>query len=330
VRPGNQFRFRDVILIADVLSPAHPSDPVHSRRDLEMTDVATLQTLTSAIVDLGLRVHHYRGPIDLAKHAQKHQDDIVLTIYGGQASRNRMALVPAICEAFGIKYIGPDVYGRIVAQDKEISKRLALDCGLRTPAWRVFRDETQLHRISQMDLPIVIKPVLEGSSIGISQRNLARSFDDARAIAIELLATFQQPIMAEEFVSGREVSYCKIETMSREAWSFSEILVESSPDFFENRLFDAQEKQFRRPDRTVRSIESELDRDDHEHIEELLATFVGYGYCRVDGRLSEGKFHFLEITPDAWLGRHGQFAMSFTNRGWTYPEIIAAVLVSAN
>jgi D-alanine-D-alanine ligase len=328
-RFDSHFRFRDVVLVADVISPTHSSAAIDLRRDLEMTDTATLQALKSAIIDLGLRVHHYFGPNDLAERAKEHQDDIVLTIYGGKASRNRMALVPAICETFRIRHIGPDVYGRIVAQDKEISKRLALDCGLRTPAWRVLRNERQLHLISQMNLPVVIKPVMEGSSIGISQRNRATSFDDAEALAKELLASFQ-PIIVEEFVPGREVAYCKIETADRQAWSFSEVLLGTDPTFFEDRLFDAQEKLFRRPDRTIKSIERELDVDDQEHIEELLGSFGSYGYCRVDGRLGKGKFHFLEITPDAWMGQHGQFAMSFTNKGWAYSDVIAAVLASAS
>ena len=138
------FSFRDVVLVADVFDHAASNVLTHERRDLELTEIGTLQALRAAIAVLGLKVHHYQGPATLAGHARRHKEDVVLAIYGGQRSRNRMALVPAICETFGLRFIGPDVYGRIIAQDKEISKRLASDCGLRTPAWRVVRDYQHL------------------------------------------------------------------------------------------------------------------------------------------------------------------------------------------
>ena len=135
--------------------------------------------------------------------------------------------------------------------------------------------------------------------------------------------------MIEEFIAGREVAYSKIQRAGDEAWAFSEIIVDGFPSFFEHRLFDAQEKQFRTAGRTVRNIDSELSRADRDTIEAFLTNLGSFGYCRVDGRLADGKFFFLELTPDAWIGPRGQFAMSFTEKGWTYETIIAAVLSSA-
>jgi D-alanine-D-alanine ligase len=325
-----QFGFRDVVLIADELELLSSDKNIHIRRDLEMTDAETFQALISEITGLGLKVHHYTGPDVLAEHAQAHKDDVVFTIYGGQNSRNRMALVPAICETFGLKFVGPDVYGRVIAQDKEISKRLASDCGLTTPPWQVVRDEAQLSRVIGMSLPVVVKPIMEGSSIGITQRNRATRLSEVVTLVRELLDTFQQPVLVEEFIVGREVAFCKIENAGNQAWTFSEVVIEGDPTFFENRLFDAHEKQFRSRGRTVQNIETELDDFDRSRIEEFLACFAGYGFCRVDGRLSKGKFHFLELTPDAWIDQRGQFARSFINNGWSYAEIIAAVLASAD
>jgi D-alanine-D-alanine ligase len=326
---AQRYSFRDVVLVADTLEQAPSIERHHVRRDMEMTDTETLRALRSAITTLGLRVHHYPGPEALAKHAGYHKDDIVLSIYGGESSRNRMALVPAVCETFGLRYIGPDVYGRIVAQDKEISKRLASDFGLQTPAWRVVRNDRQLLQASRMNLPVVVKPLLEGSSIGITQRNRATSSDEVATLVRELLLNFRQPVLIEEFVAGREVSYSRIQSSRGDAWSFSEVIIEGDPHFFENRLFDAREKQFRTPGRTIRNTDNELHRIDHECIEAFLEAFGSYGYCRVDGRLAAGRFFFLELTPDAWIGPRGQFAMSFTEKGWTYPSVIGAVLASA-
>ena len=106
VTQSRHFTFRDLVLVADVFDAAASNALIHERRDLEMTDTETLDVLLSAAESLGLRVHHYQTPSALARHANRHKQDIVLAIYGGQRSRNRMALVPAVCETFGLRFIG--------------------------------------------------------------------------------------------------------------------------------------------------------------------------------------------------------------------------------
>jgi D-alanine-D-alanine ligase len=327
VRPGSDFSFRDVVLVADVEEEA-PRPEVDQRRDLEKTDASTLQILLKAIRALGLRVHHYGSPGELARAAHKHSDDVVLTIYGGQNSRNRMALVPAICETFGLRFVGPDVYGRIIAQDKEVSKRLAVDIGLRTPPWRVVRSEADVDRLASLQGFHVAKPLMEGSSIGITSRSLQGASSELQAVALDLIRRFNQPVIVEAFVPGREVSYVKIESPSDDLWALSEVVIAGQPEYFETRLFDVHEKLHRSPQRSVANIDGELLIEDKISLDRLLRTFGRYGYCRIDGRLKDGEFHFIEMTPDAWLAPGGQFAMAFTEKGWSYPEVIAAVLAS--
>lgn len=79
------------------------------------------------------KVTHYNDLPTFIDNIYKHKQDIVFTIYGGNASRNRMALVPGICESYNIKYVGADVYNRIICQDKNISKEIAKKAGLLVP-----------------------------------------------------------------------------------------------------------------------------------------------------------------------------------------------------
>lgn len=326
---GFNFSFRDVVIVADIWEGKAGPGPLHLRRDLEMTDATTFRQLTNAVEALGLKFHHYVNPAELGEHASEHRQDVVLTIYGGQASRNRMALVPAICETFGLRFLGPDVYGRVIAQDKEVSKRLALDCGVRTPAWRIIRTRDDVRHALRMNMPVVAKPLMEGSSIGISQRNILRNPEMIEQFSIELLEAFKQPVLVEEFVAGREVAYSCIENAGPDAWAFSEVFIEGKPGHFEHRLFDADEKTAPTAGRSVCNIDAELNPEDLHALQNFVSAFGAYGYCRVDGRLANGRFHFLELTPDAWIAPRGQFARGFTEKGWTYERVIGAVLASA-
>lgn len=317
----------NVVLIADLIALSE-KESVDTRRDLEKSDQETINYLMDAIIKLRREVILYKDPQELAENALQHKNDIVLSIFGGERSRNRMALVPAICESFGLSYIGPDVYGRIVAQDKEVSKRLALDSGLRTPSWRIIRDIQEISILARVNYPCVIKPLFEGSSIGISQSNLVYESQSADRIVRKLLVDMNQPILVEDFVPGREVALSVIESNGKITWGYSEVIIEGKPDFFENALFDAEEKISPTQGRTVRNIDDELDAADCRAIEQFLRAFGAFGYCRVDGRHAEGKFHFIEMTPDAWINPRGQFAMAYIEKGWTYCEVIETVLAS--
>lgn len=279
------FPFRDVVLVADLLDISIDFDGhTHLRQDLEMTDENTFQTLLSALSELGLKAHHYRDPKTLGMNVGRHAEDVVLSIYGGQGSRNRMALVPAICEANSLRYVGPDVYGRVICQDKEVSKHLARECELATPQHRIIRTQNDLDVINYFPKPFVVKPVMEGSSIGIGPHSLIHEGEDGVNVAQRLLEDLKQPVLVESFVGGREVSYNCIEAEPENLWAYSEIRVEGQDDYFDTHLFDADEKLHRRLPRKVHTIDDELSDDDRGRLNKLLTMIGRFGYCRIDGK----------------------------------------------
>lgn len=321
--------FKNVVLIADLLRSG-ASVPHHHRRDLEQTDPHNIKELIEAITSLGVDVHHYEHPKELAEHAEQHKDDVVLSVYGGAVSRNRMALVPAVCETFGLTYVGPDVYGRIICQDKEVSKAIADQAGLQTPSHRIVRSEEDLPRVQDFPLPYVVKPLWEGSSIGIGPDSLVHLREAGEALLRDLFRHLNQPIMVEAFIPGREVSRCFIEgSEETQLRSFAEVLWNNDPRYFDLHLYDAQHKLHAENNKIVRNIESELIAEDNDAIERLLKLMSPLGYGRVDGKLWNGEFVFLEMTPDAWLGSTGTFASGFLQEGLSFPEVIRRLLLSA-
>jgi D-alanine-D-alanine ligase len=318
-----------VVLIADTFDKGDiEKELLETRKDLEKSSNETVQDLIDTIKALKKNVIHYETPEQLAKNAHMHKNDTVLSIYGGSKSRNRMALIPAICETYGLSYIGPDVYGRIIAQDKEISKRLAKECGLLTPNWVVIRSTGDFRHLKNISYPSVVKPLMEGSSIGIAQSNLVINELEANHLVGYILKEFKQPAIVEEFIPGRETALCVIEKQAGVDYAYSEITISGKPDFFKNRLFDVNEKNYPTKGRSVANIDNELNHETLDKMKKLLKAFGRYGYCRIDGRHNDNGFYFLEITPDAWINRDGQFSKAFTEKGWTYTEVIQQLLAS--
>lgn len=317
-----------VIIVADMASEENEDRQSKWRHDLEKSSVGTVTAITQAIESLGVSALHLSSLDALAERASlRLSGDVVLSIFGGERSRNRMALVPAICESFDTRFIGPDVYGRIVCQDKEISKMIASQCGIITPWHRIIRAGTDLDRLGSIPFPVVVKPNMEGSSIGISERCRAEDPVQVLEITRELLREFRQPVLVEQFVGGREVSVNVIETIDGTEMRFAEIKVPGSPHYFEDHLFGVEIKA---PwmGLEVALLDEEIAKKDIKAIARLMEAVGHVGYCRIDGKLLDGRFHFLELTPDAWLDPEGVFAQSFTHRGWSYSQVLRHILAS--
>ncbi|THF60555.1 D-alanine--D-alanine ligase [Pseudothauera nasutitermitis] len=317
-----------VVVIADIVSDETEERSSEWRHDLEKSSLGTVAAITQAIESLGISALHLSSLDALTERAsQRFPGDVVLSIFGGERSRNRMALVPAICESFDMRFIGPDVYGRVVCQDKEISKMLASQCGMITPWHRIVRNETDLDRLGSVPFPVVVKPNMEGSSIGISERCRVEDSAQMQEIARELLREFNQPVLVEKFVGGREVSVNVIEACDGMEMRFAEIKIAGHPHYFEGHLFGMEAKA---PwiGLEVTPLDEKIAEQDIGAISRLLETVGHVGYCRIDGKLFNGRFHFLELTPDAWLDPEGAFAQSFTYCGWSYSQVLRSILAS--
>ncbi len=323
-----KFDLSTVIVVADI-APEESEDRSSAwRHDLEKSSIGTVTAITQAIESLGVSALHLSSLDALAERASlRLSGDVVLSIFGGERSRNRMALVPAICESFDTRFIGPDVYGRIVCQDKEISKMLASQCGIITPWHRIIRTETDLDRLGNLPFPVVVKPNMEGSSIGISERCIVNEPIQMLEIARELLHEFKQPVLVEQFVGGREVSVNLIETICGTEMRFAEIKIPGNPRYFENHLFGLEIKA-QWIGLEVALLDEEIAENDIKAIVSLMEAVGHVGYCRIDGKLLDGRFNFLELTPDAWLDPEGAFAQSFTRRGWSYSQVLRYILAS--
>ncbi|MDO9292745.1 MAG: D-alanine--D-alanine ligase, partial [Hydrogenophaga sp.] len=111
--------------------------------------------------------------------------------------------VQGALELLGIPYTGPGVMASAVAMDKLMTKRIWLAEGLSTPAWRqVHSAEETRAAFAALGSPMIVKPVREGSTIGLSKVLTLAECDAAYA-----LASGQDPmVMCEQFIAGDEVT----------------------------------------------------------------------------------------------------------------------------
>ena len=114
--------------------------------------------------------------------------------------------VQGLCEMAGVAYVGPGVLSSAVCMDKPTSKVLLAAAGLTVARYVAIRsndvgDRSPTELLAELGSPVFVKPANLGSSVGISKAGDTREL----AAALALAATYDERVLVEEFVPGREI-----------------------------------------------------------------------------------------------------------------------------
>jgi D-alanine-D-alanine ligase len=173
---------------------------------MEFDEEETIGFLAGALGQLG---HHPerigRGAELTRRFTAGERWDLVFNVAEGVSGRSREAQVPAVCEMFGQPYTFSDPLTCALTLDKAMAKRVVRDHGLPTAPFAVVE---RLEDVDLVDLepPLFVKPLAEGSSKGVTARSYVGSREELREACGELLRTFRQPVLVERFLPGREVT----------------------------------------------------------------------------------------------------------------------------
>ncbi len=128
--------------------------------------------------------------------------DVVFPVLHGTFGED--GTVQGLLKLMDIPFVGPSVLGSAVGMDKDVQKRLLRDSGILVADFLTFEKGSKIDfkAVSKkLGLPIFIKPANLGSSVGISKINNKKEFHEA----IEYAFKYDNKILAEEFVVGREL-----------------------------------------------------------------------------------------------------------------------------
>jgi D-alanine-D-alanine ligase len=185
--------------VAALVAPA-PDDEF-----AEWDSAETIDAVACALARHG-EVIRLEARDDFPERLRAERPDIVFNIAEGLRGPNREAHVPAICEFFGVPYSGSDPFTLALCLDKARTKEILRANGVPTADWVLVRSASEIDAALARPwrFPLFAKPVHEGSSKGITERNLAADADAFRAIVADLLERYQQPVLVEHFLPGQE------------------------------------------------------------------------------------------------------------------------------
>jgi D-alanine-D-alanine ligase len=177
--------------------------------------VAAVERALSALGD----VVRLEATPEFPQRLREARPDIVFNMAEGFTGQNREAHVPAICEFYGIPYSGSDPFTLSLALNKARAKQMLDHYDIPTAPFALVESLSEARAVKKAGLlkyPIFAKPVQEGSSKGITERNYIRAGDELLPCVAELLDSYEQPVLLEEFLPGAEFT-CGVIGNGREA-----------------------------------------------------------------------------------------------------------------
>jgi D-alanine-D-alanine ligase len=164
----------------------------------------TIDALAGAIGALGhevARVGHGRALV--GRLAAGERWDLVFNVAEGLRGRGREAFVPALLELYEIAYTFSDPLVCALTLDKAMAKRVLSSVGVPTPRFCLVAGEEDLPGVD-LAYPVFAKPVAEGTGKGIDGSSRIGSPDGLRDVCLRLLMRYEQPVIVEEYLPGRE------------------------------------------------------------------------------------------------------------------------------
>lgn len=164
----------------------------------------TIDSLENSLRRLGYITDRIGNARDLINRlALGDRWDIVFNIAEGLRGIGREAQVPAILDIYGIPYTFSDPLVMSLTLHKGMTKRIIRDAGVPTSDFFVFDGSIREGEI-KFQPPFFIKPVAEGTGKGITPDSIIRRREDLVPACERMLAAHDQPVLIEQYLSGRE------------------------------------------------------------------------------------------------------------------------------
>jgi len=135
----------------------------------------------------------------------KKKIDLVFNVAEGIYGKDRELQIPAILEMLQIPYTGSSPLTHAFALNKGKAKQIFQAEGIPTAPFQIIKT-SEFILDSKLKFPLIVKPVAQGSSMGITNKSVVHDIESLKKQVIKIITAFKEPALVEPFLEGREFS----------------------------------------------------------------------------------------------------------------------------
>jgi D-alanine-D-alanine ligase len=289
----------------------------------------TIEAIERTLQDLGFQTDRIGNISNLiSRLVAGDRWDLVFNIAEGLRGFGREAQVPAILDAYGIPYTFSDPLVLALTLHKALTKHVMRSMGVPTPDFFVVEEASDTELVD-LPFPLFAKPVAEGTGKGINAASRVATKGELASICGRLLQTYDQPVLVETFLPGREFTVGIIGTgKAAKAIGVMEVILKNDAEAGVYSYWNKEKCEDLVKYCLAQDAMAEKAR------EVALAAWRGLG-CRDAGRIdlradNNGTPNVMEINPLAGLHpEHSDLCILAHQTGMGYRTLIGAIMSSA-
>jgi len=325
----------DVLVIFD--SAGTPPDDQNFKEEFKTADWTAEADVVYSVKKLG---HHVRalGVYDdislIIDEVNKQMPDIIFNlteVFNGRSESDHN--IVSLFELLEIPYTGTSPYGLMLCKDKGLSKKVLTYHDIRTPIFQVIERGAKIIPPKQIGYPILVKPLREEASYGISQNSLVNNDKEFIERVKKVHQSMNLDVIVEEYIEGREIYVSIVGNQQLQVFPLREMVfnrVENKDHqfaTFKSKWDQKYRKKWGIQNRFVKNLSPEV----VERIEKIckrtyrLLGMKGYG--RIDVRLTpQNEVVVLEANPNPHISDEEDFARSVEKGEVNYYQLIHRIL----
>lgn len=273
--------------------------------------------VAAALERRGIDVVTIDAGADILDQVRRSGCDRVLIALHGRGGED--GVLQGALESQGLPYSGSGVLASALGMDKLRTKRVWQGAGLPTPAYEVLSASCDFPAVAErLGLPLIVKPVHEGSSIGMSKVETMEELEPAFVEA----AQYDEEVIAEQWIEGSEYT---VAILGERA--LPPICLRTPHSFYDFAAkYQADTTQYLCP--------CGLGSDEKRRLEllamEAFRAVGARGWGRVDAmRDADGHFWLIEVNTVPGMTDHSLVPMAALAAGIEFDELVWRILESS-
>ena len=306
-------------------------------RELKTKDWKTEANVMAALGKLGHTAEHLAiyDDVDLVRQKlETFAPDILFNLV--EQFRNNPGFDQNIVSFFemqGLPFTGCGATGLTLCKHKGISKKILHYHGIHVPHFVVIPRGQRIGRPKHLKFPILVKPVKEEASYGISQASFVETDEQFRERVGFIHEKRNADAIAEQYIDGRELYVSLMGNVRLTVFPIREMVFgEVPPNEPKIATYSAKwDEEYRKRKGLRNEFVEGLDPALVSHIEQTCKRIYRLltidGYARMDLRLTvDNQVYFIEANPNPILADDEDFALSADKAGLPYPQLIERIV----
>ena len=250
---------------------------------------------------LGIEVLLYPGNTSIIDLIKKDKPDVIINMVDTFKGSDRYSsTIPSLFDFLEVPYVGSDALSFSISTNKYLVSNLFRASGIPVPNAQLFSSAND-YLNPGLRFPLISKLNETHGSLEISADSISENEKHLRERVKYLISTYDEDVIVEEFIVGREVSAVLLEGLNKKVYMGEKVF----PEDDKLKLITFDVKWYSQTEQSIH-IQKYEDPVLREYVKKAFSAIGMFDYGKFDVKIdSSGRYYFVDANPNTFLGPGG-------------------------